>query len=260
MCDYGIWCGKDAALAVIDDFSIAFLRIEADQIASILKHRVYGTVGAVYGLGVGFDATAVYCAQNPETGRKYYNMKDGAENLEKHSSDFFCLTETDTMLYTMYDGTTFKLQSAEKINMADFDVKNPIDDALSIAERMALWGVNKFFEYQDGCLRAGIDTQKYSICYYLSVEEQYVYCRVGQNGYCEKGRAMLSTTCIRQNECRMIVNNLEILNEYKPNEEWFASDQCAFPSDGGWYWSVREVTEDVIYLNGCGGITYEIYR
>lgn len=40
MCDYGIWYGKAATVAVIDDFSIAFLRVRKDKIASILKHRV----------------------------------------------------------------------------------------------------------------------------------------------------------------------------------------------------------------------------
>lgn len=44
MCNYGICCGKDATVAAIDDFSIAFLRIKEDVIASILKHRTYGTV------------------------------------------------------------------------------------------------------------------------------------------------------------------------------------------------------------------------
>ena len=43
-------------------------------------------------------------------------------------------------------------------------------------------------------------------------------------------------------------------------EECFVADGCAFPSDGGWYWSVKEVTDDVIYLNGCGDVTYEIHR
>ncbi len=37
-------------------------------------------------------------------------------------------------------------------------------------------------------------------------------------------------------------------------------NSCAFPADGGWYWSLKEVTDGVIYLNGCGGDTYGIYR
>ena len=70
MCNYGIWCAKDATVAVIDDFYIAFLRIKKDVIVSILKHQNYGVVGVVYGLGINFDASAVYCAKNPETGIK----------------------------------------------------------------------------------------------------------------------------------------------------------------------------------------------
>lgn len=252
MSNYGIWCGKDATVAVIENFSIAFLRIKKDVISSILKHRNYGTVGAVYGMGINFDASAVYCAKNPETGTKYCNIKAGAENLEKHAKDTFFIKENGDMIYTMYNSKSFDLQLAEKIDMESFDVRNPVDNSQSVAEHMALWGVNRFFEYQDGYFRAGIDTQKYSIYFHLSINDKRVYCRVGQNGYCEKGRAMLSTTCIRENECRMIENNLLTLEIYKPVEDCFTIDGCAFPPDGGWYWSVKEVTDDVIYLNGCG--------
>ena len=42
--------------------------------------------------------------------------------------------------------------------------------------------------------------------------------------------------------------------------DFFVEDGCSFPDDGGWYWSVKEVTNDVIYLNGCGGATYEIQK
>jgi hypothetical protein len=257
----GIWCGKNATVAIVDDFTVSFLRIQHNTIASILRHRDYGTVGAVYGIGVNFDAHAVYCSKNPDTGAFFYNVIDGKNNLENHSNDIIEYDETSqNLIYTMYDGKKFNLVSAEKIDMAIFERKNPVDNTLTVAERMALWGVNKYFEYRDGYFNVGIDTEKYSIYFYFSVTDKHVYCRVGQNGYCEKGRAMLSTVCIRQNECRMLENNLLTINEYKPMEECFVADSCAFPSDGGWYWSIKKVTDDVIYLHGCGGATYEIHR
>ncbi len=260
MNNYGIWCGKDATVAVIDKFNIAFLRVKKDEIACILKHHDHGTVGAVYGLGIGFDADAMYCVKNPETGAKYCNVKAGAENLENHSGDTFYIKDGGGMVYTMYNGVSFDLTLAEKIDMADFDVNNPADSSVPLAKRMALWGVKKYFEYGEGCFNVGIDTQKYTILFYVNINEKRVYCRVGQNGYCEKGWAMLSTTCVRQNECRMIENNLMTLEDYKPDENCFITDCCAFPPDGGWYWSLKAVTDDVIYLNGCGGVTYEIHR
>lgn len=257
---YGIWCGKDATVAVVEDFSIAFLRIRKDRIASVLKHWIYGTVGVVYGLGINSNASAVYCAKSPESGIKFCNRKEGADKLEQHSGDTFCVVENDRLIYTMYDGTVFELELAEKIDMAVFERTYPADPSLPVAKRMALWETGMYFEYRDGYFNVGVDTERYSIYYNFSVADKYVYCRVGQNGYCEKGRAMLSTTCIRQNECRMIADNLQTLKEYRPVEECFVSDGCAFPSDGGWYWSIKSVTDDVIYLNGCGGVTYEIRR
>lgn len=159
MYEYGIWCGKDATVAAIDDFNIAFLRIEKDKIACILKHNNYGTVGAVYGLGINKHASAVYCNKNPETGIKHFNNKAGADNLENHSADTFLIKENGDMIYTMYDGKSFDLCLAEEINMADFDVKNPVDKSFPIAKRMAQWGVDKFFEYNEGCFEVGIDTE-----------------------------------------------------------------------------------------------------
>lgn len=257
---YGIWCGKDATVAVIDDFSIAFLRIKKDVIVSILKCSSYGTIGVVYGLGVNFDAHAIYCVKDPETSLEYSNSVVGDNSLEKHTQDLYFYPEPNKMTYIMFDGTEFSLELAEKINLEDFNREHPIDETLSLGKRMALWGMNKDFESREGNLTVDITTQKYSICYHLSLKEKHVYCRVGQNGYCEKGWAMLSTTCIRQNECRMIENNLLTLNEYLPDEKYFVENSCAFPPDGGWYWSINRVTTDVIYLNGCEGKSYEIHR
>ncbi len=256
----GIWCGENATVAAIDEYSMAFLRIKEDLIASVVRHEVYGTVGVVYGKGVNFDATAIYCLKNPGTSDLSYNEKQGKDNLKNHENDSFSINDNGIMIYTMYDGTIFELELAEKIHMADFDVENPVDNSLTIAKRMALWGVNRFFNYGDGYLVVGIDTQKYSIFYNVSIADSMIYCRVGQNGYCEKGRAMLSSTCIRLGECRMLKNNLDTLKEYKPVEDYFVTDGCAFPADGGWYWSVKQVTDDVIYLYGCGGDIYEIRR
>lgn len=257
---FGIWCGKDATVAAVEDFSVAYLRIKKDVIACVLRHRSYGTVGTVYGLGINHDTRAIYCERHPESGELFYNEESGKEYLEKHSEDAFAVDQDGGMTYRMYDGTEFKLVPAEEIHMEDFDRKPSGDPALPVAERMALWNVSKYFEYGDGYLNVGINTRKYSILFSFSMGDKFVYCRVGQNGYCRKGWAMLSTTCVRLNECRMITDNLRTLQEYRPMEECFAENSCAFPSDGGWYWSLKEVTEDVIYLNGCGGDTYEIHR
>lgn len=178
MSNYGVWCGKDATFAAVDDFSIAFLRIKKDMIASILKHRNYGSVGVVYGLGINYDASAVYCAKNPHTGVKYCNIKAGADNLENHSNDTVFYKENGDIIYTMYNGKTFNLKMAEKIDIKDFNVSYPVDNSLSIAKRMELWFPKKFFEYNDGYFNVGIDTKKYSICFHISVMNKEVYCRV----------------------------------------------------------------------------------
>lgn len=257
---FGIWCGKDATVAAVEDFTIAFLRIRRDLVAGILRHRAHGTVGIVYGLGIQHDAQAVYCVKNPESGALSCNEETGAKHLADHAEDSYSVSENGEMVYRMYDGTVFALTLAEEIHMEDFSRPTPVDPALTLAQRMTLWNVAQYFEYGDNSLNAGFNTRRYSIYYSIFAQDTYVYCRVGQNGYCEKGWAMLSSTCIRQDECRMPEDNLQTLQAYRPMEECFVADGCSFPSDGGWYWSVKEVTEDTIYLNGCGGATYEIHR
>ena len=259
--NYGIWIGENATVAIIDEYRISFLRIEKDLIASILHHNTHGTVGVVYGLGTDFNARSFVSAINPTTRAVFQNSNEAKNYVQNHTADKIDYNAVNNKLvYKMYNGKLFELVLSEKINMTDFDKINEIDNTLSIKDRMALWGVGKYFEYMDGYFNVGIDTQKYSILFSFSISEKWVYCRVGQNGYCEKGRAMLSTVCIRQNETRMIENNLLSINDYKPIEECFIVDGCSFPDDGGWYWSVKEVTDDIIYLNGCGDATYEIHR
>ena len=260
----GIWIGENATVAAVDEYRVSFLRVKKDLIVSVLYHNTFGTVGVVYGFGVNFNAYANVSAINPDSKAIFYNSEEAKIYIQKHSGDkaeFDAINEKLT--YTMYDGQKFELVLAEKINMSDFEKVNEIDNNLSVAKRMALWGVGKYFEYEDGYFNVGIDTQKYSILFNFSIVDntkRRVYCRVGQNGYCEKGWAMLSTVCIQQNETRMIENNLLSINEYKPIEDYFIVDGCPFPPDGGWYWSVKEITDDVIYLNGCGGVTYEIRK
>ena len=238
--NYGIWVGKDATVALIDEFRISYLRISKDCNAAVLYHTTNGIVSTVYGYGTHADVNS---------------------NLGNHKRDDIAYDEINgKLVYTMYDGTVYDLVLAEKITMADFDVVNEIDNTLPLTEKMTLWSVGKCFEVSDDMTQVMIDTRKYSILYSFSIPDNYIYCRVGQNGYCEKGRAMISPTCIRTMESRMIEDNLQTLNDYQPMKECFVADGCAFPRDGGWYWSVKEVTDDVIFLNGCNGDIYEIRR
>ena len=256
---YGIYIGHDSTVAVINGYYIAYLRLRPDNIAAILHHDKYGIVAVAYGFGDADNATAKYCFRHPDTGAVRYTDNGFGAYLDEHSNDSITYENGgNKLIYKTYDGRIYENILADRINMNDFQHEYPSDG--SVAKRMAVWGQDYFFEYGDDVVNVGIDTQKYSIYYNFSFSGDYLYCRVGQNGYCERGRAMLSTICIRSFECRMIENNLDSIDDYRPDESCFAEGACAFPSDGGWYWSLSEVTPDVIRLNGCGGATYEIYR
>lgn len=254
----GIWHGKDASAAITKDFSIFFLRLEPELIAAVLNSD-YGTEGTVYGIGKDRNAKSVYRIIDPDSGKIRCNA-EADERLKLHVNDKAELDgRSGKLIYTAYNGSRFELTLAEKF-YPDYFVKDKNSDNLSIAEKMAKWNILSCFEYEDGAYSVHIDTLKYSAFFGFNEKEDFLYCRMGQNGYCEKGWAMLSTTCIRMNESRMLEDNLLALKDYKPNEDFFVKDGCSFPDDGGWYWSVREITDDVIYLNGCGGDIYEIHK
>jgi len=254
---HGIWIGENAVCALTDKLAISFLRLRDDNIISVFRHADKGTLGVVYGFGVNHDADAVMCVAL--SGGQAQNSPDAADYTKNHSADTI-EPAGDRLVYKAYNGRSFEMVLAEKIEMAELTRRNPPDPSLTIARRMEEWNMGTMFEQTDKYLIASIDTRRYSIFFNPSPPENWTYCRVGQNGYCDKGRAMLSTVCIRQNETRMLKRNLDSLREYVPNENWFLRDSCAFPADYGWYWSVKDVSADEITLNGCGGDTYRIKR
>ncbi len=255
----GIWHGKNASAAITEDFSMFFLRLEPELIAAVLRHSDYGTVGTVYGMGKDWNANSIYRIINPDSGKIFCNDEND-ERLKLHKSDKAELdSKSGNLIYTAYNGSRFELTLSEKFYQ-DFFVKDKNSNSLSLPEKMAKWNILSCFYYEDGFYNVHIDAVKNAAYFGFDEKEKFLYCRIGKNAYCEKGWAMLSTTCIRMNESRMLEDNLLALEDYKLNEDFFVEDGCSFPDDGGWYWSVKEVTNDVIYLNGCGGATYEIQK
>lgn len=255
----GIWQGENAAAAISDELSVFFFRIEPKLIGCVLKHEQQGVIGTVYGIGENFDAHAIYRAVDRENGKVYCNSDD--ERLLLHDKNSVRFDgEKQKLIYKLYDGTSYELVQAESFPDDLFDRNNENTEQLPIAKKMAKWNIEKYCRFYNDNLQMSLTSPKYSVCFNIGEKDNFLYCRMGQNGYCEKGWAMLSTVCIRMNESRMLEDNLSALNDYKPDEGCFVKDGCAFPSDGGWYWSLKEVTNDAVYLNGCGGATYEILK
>lgn len=258
MNNYGIWVGEKAVIALTEKMQIVFLRLLNNDIVSILKQSDEGIIGIVYGHGRNDDNLqkndSAYCTFD-------FKGKNDIGLIQTHEKDSI-LYDDENLYYKMFDGTIFPCVLAEKITLSKEQKILPVDNSMNIAKKLELWnlGARCFYDNDSGSVWGGIDTRKYSICFNLNSDGSGVYCRVGKNGYTNKGRAMLSTICLRNNEIRMIDNNMENLNDYTPFLDAFIVDGCSFPQDGGWYWSVASVSDNCIKLNGCGGDTYEIYR
>ncbi len=258
---YGHWIGANAAITITPDFTVGFLRIKPDEIVSVLHHRQHGLCAVVCGHGEGWGAKAIWCGLNLAEGSRFYPMDSQTEALSlwaRHEADVLSF-ESGTLNY-ISGGTTFSAQLAETIDPQLFQEHHPVDPALPVWERMRRWNVFCYFESGTDLIHAGVGTHLYAINFDLNPSGDFIYCRVGQNAYCRKGWAMRSTVCLRMQECRMLTDHLQTLAPYQPVEECFVENGCAFPPDGGWYWSLREATDDRITLNGCGGDTYYITR
>lgn len=256
----GIWQGENAAAAISDELSVFFFRVEPKMIGCVLKHRNRGVIGVVYGIGENWNSQAIYLISNPENGKIYCNKENDKRLLYHDKNSVRFDKETQKLIYTLHDGKCYELLLAESFPDGFFDRNNENTDYLNLTEKMARWNVMQYLRFNGDSLQMGLNSLKYSVCFNLNEAENFLYCRMGQNGYCEKGWAMLSTVCIRMNECRMLEDNLATLNNYTPDEECFVENGCAFPKDGGWYWSLKSVARDAIYFNGCGDSTYEIRR
>jgi len=273
----GIWIGSDSTIAVVDDFRIAFLRIKEDLIISVLYKEGYGVVSVVYGHGKDLMNDFKYSAvviKNSE-GRHVSNNKEADTFIENHSKDTIRFDEENNRLvYITYDNKEFENELSEKISLDDLIKENEVDNSLTIAEKLALWFKNVQFSLNETSLTAMIDTSKYSILYYVSFDDKeayancaidsdvVIYCRVGQVGISNKGMAMLPSIQIRDHRVGMIKDNLVSINDFIPNDDMFIVDRCVTNLSEGqvWYWTVKEETEDVIYLHGCEGNIYEICR
>ena len=273
----GIWIGKDSTVAVVDDFRIAFLRIKEDLIISVLYKEGYGVVSVVYGHGKDLMNDFKYSAivfKNSED-KHVSNHNEADTFTEKHSKDTIRFDEANNRLvYITFDNKEFENKLSEKILIEDLRKEHDIDNSQTIAEKLALWFKNVHFSLNETSLTAMIDTSKYSILYYVSFDDKeaytncaidsdvVIYCRVGQIGLSNKGMAMLPSIQVRDHRVGMVKDNLASINDFIPNDDMFIVDRCVTNlSDGQvWYWTVKEETEDVIYLHGCEGKTYDISR
>lgn len=237
-----IYLGKHAAAAVNDRFRIVFLR-QDEQIVSILSDNAGGFSGCACGRNG--RAEACICLSGTITA----DSAAAEAAYRAHAADRFT-EQGSTLIWQTPDGTEFPMTLCEAS-----DGTAPAGSTL--AEKMAHWNQKAYaFRTGEDSLCAEIITARYAAVFL--VRRDMLYCRLGQNGYCEKGYAMLPGVVLRRNECRMIPDLTAMQQPYHPQACCFAENGCAFPADGGWYWPVRSVTETEIRLFGCGGDVYTI--
>ncbi len=258
---FGFYIGKDGALVVSPEFTAAFLRLhEAHIVTALIKD------GQIIGLVSGHhDGSKQRVFSTLHVGESRIirptESLDELNGLERTLAACTVSFSDAGAVFTLGE-QDFSLTLGAPIDLDAIHRPQPVNDSLSVAEKMRAWNVNCWYiAGQDGqFVHINIGDGRFDCHWEINVPQNIIYCRLGVSGYCEKGWAMKSTVVLRAQECRMLPDHRDALLPYHPIEEYFVPDGCAFPDDGGWYWSVKEVRDDMITLNGCGGDTYTIYR
>ncbi len=262
VCDhFGFYIGKDSALVISPEFTAVFLRLNDNHIITALMKD-----GRITGLVSGHrdgKEHLVYSMLHAAESRIVRPVESLNElNEIEHALETCSVTFTADGAVCSLGTQQFPLALGARIDLDEIRRPLPFDAGLSIAERMQAWNKNCWFIVgQDGqSVHANIGDGHFDCHWEINVHQNIIYCHLGVNGYCEKGWAMKPTVQLRAFACGMLPDHREALFPYHPIEECFVADSCAFPDDGGWYWSVKEVSDDMITLNSCGGDTYTINR
>ncbi len=257
----GFYIGKDSALVISPEFTAAFLRLNEGHIVTALMKdgRIAGLVSGrrdgrnlhVFSMLHAADARIVRPAEAPE-----------ALNDLEQAFSACTLSFTEGGAVCTFASQDFPLALGAPIDLDAIRRPQPVNDSLSVSEKMGAWNVNCWYIVgQSGdSVHVNLSDGRFDCHWEINVPQNSIYCRFGVNGYCDKGWAMKPTIVLRAHACEMLPNHCEALLPYHPIEECFVPDGCAFPDDGGWYWSVKEVSSDTVTLHGCGGDTYTIYR
>ncbi len=258
---YGIYIGQDSALILVPEFTAVFLRLtEAHIVTALMKD---GHVAAVVSGHREGRERHVFAMMNTAD-QRFIRPANALDELTALKRDFAVCTVSFTEEGAMctLSGQAFPLTLGDPINPDSLLRPQPFDERLSLADRMRAWNVNSWYipGEKGDTITCNIGNGHYDCHWQIILPENFIYCRLGVSGYCEKGWAMLPTVQLRAHACGMLPDHRDALLPYQPDETCFIPDGCAFPEDGGWYWSVRDVTEDRITLNGCGGDTYYIHR
>ncbi len=258
---FGFYIGKDSALVISPEFIAAFLRLnEGHIITALIKDgRIAGLVSG-HRDGQERHVFSMLHAGNPRIVRP----AESADELNSLEQSFAAcsVSFTDSGAVCTFAGQDFSLAMGAAIDLDAIRRPQPINGSLSVSEKMRAWNVNCWSMVgEDGqSVHVNISDGRFDCHWGINVPQNLIYCRLGVSGYCEKGWAMKPTVTLRAFSCGMLSDHREALLPYHPIEKCFIPDGCAFPDDGGWYWSVREVSDDAVSLNGCGGDTYVIYR
>lgn len=251
----GVWIGQQAIVALTSKLLLAFFKTGSGRALSLCRHSEKGLLSVTdatqtnegFSFAVNMVTASGTVASSPQ----------GGNLLAAHQGDSVAVAgegEDAELVYTLFDGESYHCRLAEKIRVAEGDKEDCGE--LSVSQKLERWSLGSGLKYDEHELQAGVTTRRYSACYNTDVAAGVHYCRVGCNGYTDKGYALLPVYAIQTKKLTIADDLPAHSGRYVPDEACFVENACAFPSDGGWYWSLKESGCDRVVLCGCNGEEY----
>lgn len=289
---YGVWANENIELVITERIILLFLVDGKEQISVLKTYELNEDRMNIFTKSV-----AYFNKSNKKASCKYYLKSEDKWNEWGNQNDFsqprfkesFLLRETGTSIEIVNKQTTFlkfnkvtknltidshltkrqKLKQIEKIEIANFKIGTKATK-VTVGECLVKWCLGTTYDENDvdQTFALEIFTNKHSYIYSFMKWEgmQILYCRAARIKTNNNGSVFAQNVRMMKNDNEFSANfppnNFEISNQdIKINNDLFNPKSCVF-IDGGneIYWSLKNISDNLIILNGCGGEEYKYSR
>lgn len=258
---YGNYIGENIEFVILKKYSLVYI---FDEIKNTIESYLLHSDGFICKSACIFDANTSF-EMDGFGGILYFRDIEGisffnSEEVKRlNAISLMSLhKEDDLYRFSMFDGRTFSAIMKEKYGNGEVIPLNMIATVENVGECLKEWhqGLREI-KIQNTVVGVEFNTPNHMYIY--NVSDNYIYCRAAR--YATSNKGVVFTQNFRQNldnyrgHSFAFENNLISLEDLTVLDDMFNPNQCTI-SNHDFYWSISNIENDCIYLNGCGGATY----
>ena len=289
---FGVWTNKDSELVITEKMMLFYLYKGTEYISALITYELNENRFNLFTKAVScFNKSTekAICKYFNNTEKKWKEIGDKynfpAQTYKKsfllnetkaylkisNDDDFFLKLNKKNNILTFHSSFTNNqnLEQIEKIEMDDFNIGTKATKE-TVGQCLAEWSIGSVFNEDDKkhTFAAQINTNKHSYIFSLNKLEgnQILYCRAARIRSNNYGSVFAQNIRLMKNSnefsANMVLNNLETSKQsIVIKNHLFNPKSCVFVDGGNEiYWSLKDFSEDIIILNGCGDEEYKYIR